>query len=37
MKQIVTVPYRDRININEIEPKVKNARMSNDYILVNFR
>lgn len=36
MKQILTVPHKDRININEIEPKVRNARQSNDYILVNF-
>ena len=36
MKQILTVPHKDRININEIEPKIRNARSSNDYILVNF-
>ena len=36
MKQIITVPHRDRININEIEPKVRNARQSNDYILIYF-
>ena len=36
MKQIITVPHKDRININDIEPKVRNARQSNDYIMVYF-
>ena len=36
MKQIITVPHKDRININDIEPKLRNARQSNDYMLVYF-
>lgn len=36
MRQIITVPYKERININEVEPKVRNARSSNDYLLINF-
>lgn len=36
MKQVLTIPHKDRMNINEIEPKLRNARQSNDYILVYF-
>ena len=36
MKQIINLKPRQTISLNEIENKVKSARNSNDYILVNF-
>ena len=36
MKQIINLKQKDRLNISEVETKVKSARNSNDYILINF-
>ena len=36
MKQIITVPHKDRINLSDVEVKMRNARQSNDYILIYF-
>lgn len=36
MKYILTIPRGNRIELNELETKIKNARSSNDYILINF-
>lgn len=36
MKQILNVKPRQRLLLNDIEIKVRSARNSNDYILVNF-
>lgn len=36
MKQIIKVPVRERLLLNELEPKLKSARNSNDYIMVYF-
>lgn len=36
MKCIMTVKPREKITLNDIETKLKSARNSNDYILVNF-
>lgn len=36
MKAVVTVPYRDRMDLSDTENKIRNARNSNDYILVYF-
>lgn len=35
-KQIIEYKVKDRASLNELENKVKNARNSNDYILVKF-
>ncbi|WP_304393072.1 hypothetical protein [uncultured Clostridium sp.] len=35
-KEIVNVKVKDRLSLNEMEKKVRNARNSNDYILVKF-
>ena len=36
MKYIVNLNPKDRLLTNEVESQVRNARNSNDYILVNF-
>lgn len=36
MKQVINVKPRQRLLLNDIEIKVRSARNSNDYILVNF-
>lgn len=36
MKQLINLQPRQKLLLNEIETKMKNARNSNDYILVNF-
>ena len=36
MKHIVNLKPRDRLLLNDMENKIKDARSSNDYILVNF-
>ena len=36
MKYIMTVKPKERVSLNDLENKIKNARNSNDYILVNF-
>lgn len=36
MKQVIDLQPRQRISLNELEMKVKKARNTNDYILVNF-
>lgn len=36
MKQIIVVPPRQRVLLNEVETKLQDARRSNDYLLVNF-
>lgn len=36
MKYIINVKPKERLSLNEIERKLKDARNSNDYILVNF-
>lgn len=36
MKQIINLPSRERILLNELETKIKSARNSNDYICINF-
>lgn len=35
-KEILNVKPKDRLSLNEMEKKVRNARNSNDYILVKF-
>lgn len=35
-KEILSVKPKDRLSLNEMEKKVRNARNSNDYILVKF-
>lgn len=36
MKQIITLPHKDRMNVSDVEVAIRNARNSNDYILVHF-
>lgn len=36
MKKIITVKPRETLSLNDLEYDIKNARNSNDYILVNF-
>ncbi len=36
MKSIVNLKPKDKITLNDLESKIKNARNSNDYVLVNF-
>lgn len=36
MKYIVTYKPRERVMLNDMETKMKSARNSNDYVLVNF-
>jgi len=36
MKQIINAKPKERLLLNDIETKIKNARNSNDYILINF-
>lgn len=36
MKQIINAKPKQRLLLNELEQKVRNARNSNDYILINF-
>lgn len=36
MKQIITVPYRNKITTDELETKMRNAKQSNDYIQIKF-
>lgn len=36
MKQIINIKPKDKLLLNDVETKLKNARNSNDYILVNF-
>lgn len=37
MKQIINIKPRQVIILSEIEDKIKSARNSNDYLLINFR
>ena len=36
MKSIISVKPKDRLVLSDIETKVRSARNSNDYILINF-
>lgn len=36
MKSIMNLKPKDKITLNDLESKIKNARNSNDYVLVNF-
>lgn len=36
MKQIINAKPKERLLLNDIETKIKNARNSNDYIIINF-
>lgn len=36
MKQIINLSPKQKLTLNEIETKMRNARNSNDYIQVNF-
>lgn len=36
MKSIINVKPREDLNLNDLESKIKSARNSNDYVLVNF-
>ena len=36
MKSIIDLKPKDKLVLNDLETKIKNARNSNDYVLVNF-
>lgn len=36
MKSIINLKPKDKVTLNDLETKIKNARNSNDYVLVNF-
>ena len=36
MKSIINLKPKDKVILNDLETKIKNARNSNDYVLVNF-
>lgn len=36
MKSVITLQPKERLAISDVEQKVKNARNSNDYVLVRF-
>ena len=36
MKSIMNLKPKDKVILNDLESKIKNARNSNDYVLVNF-
>ena len=36
MKHIINLPPKQKLLLNDLENKIKNARNSNDYILINF-
>ena len=36
MKSIIDLKPKDKLILNDLETKIKNARNSNDYVLVNF-
>lgn len=36
MKSIINLKPRDKLSLSDLEQKVKSARNSNDYVLINF-
>lgn len=36
MKSVINLKPKEKLTLNDLESKIKNARNSNDYVLVNF-